>query len=74
MGILENIMGTKEQNETAQKNLDKQASEGGKLAKMLGGNATPKESKEVPKEVVKKAKGGKVAGKLATRGYGKARA
>ena len=37
MGIVENILGTKEQNETAQKNLDKQATEGSKLAKFLGG-------------------------------------
>jgi len=38
MGIMENILGTKEQNEIAQKNLDKQASEGSKLAKFFGGN------------------------------------
>lgn len=62
MGILENILGTKEQNETAQKNLDKQASEGSKLAKFLGGNPTPKEKevKETPQPVEKKAKGGSV--------------
>ena len=62
MGIMENILGTKEQNETAQKNLDKQASEGSKLAKFLGGNPTPKEKevRETPQPVEKKAKGGKV--------------
>ena len=60
MGILENILGTKEQNETAQKNLDKQASEGSKLAKFLGGNPAPKEVKETPQPVEKKAKGGSV--------------
>ena len=60
MGILENILGTKEQNETAQKNLDKQASEGSKLAKFLGGNPAPKEVKETPQPVEKKAKGGKI--------------
>jgi len=63
MGILENILGTKEQNEIAQKNLDKQASEGSKLAKFLGGNPEPKEKevKETPQPVKKMAKGGKVS-------------
>lgn len=60
MGILENILGTKEQNETAQKNLDKQATEGSKIAKFLGGKSA--ETKPEPKvEPVKKAKGGKVS-------------
>jgi hypothetical protein len=60
--LKDNILGTKEQNETAQKNLDKQASEGSKLAKFLGGNPAPKEKevKETPQPVEKKAKGGKV--------------
>jgi len=57
---MENILGTKEQNEIAQKNLDKQASEGSKLAKFLGGNPEPKEKevKETPQPVKKMAKGG----------------
>jgi hypothetical protein len=65
MGIVENILGTKEQNETAQKNLDKQASEGSKLAKFLGGKPAetkPTETKPEPKtEPVKKAKGGSIS-------------
>jgi hypothetical protein len=48
MGIVENILGTKEQNETAQKNLDKQATEGSKLAKFLGGK--PAEAGMMPPE------------------------
>jgi hypothetical protein len=49
MGILENIIGSKEQNETAQKNLDKQAREGSKLAKFLGGNPIAEEATPGPK-------------------------
>ena len=60
MGIVENILGTKEQNETAQKNLDKQATEGSKLAKFLGGK--PAETKPEPKaEPVKRAAGGSIS-------------
>ena len=49
MGILENIIGTKEQNETAQKALDKQAREGSKIAKFLGGNPVAEEMTPGPK-------------------------
>jgi hypothetical protein len=35
--LYENVMGTPEQNATAQKSMDKQAQAGSKLAKMLGG-------------------------------------
>lgn len=35
--LKENILGTPEQNKTAQENLDKQAAQGSKLAKVLGG-------------------------------------
>ena len=38
MGILENILGTKEQNRIAQENLDLQARKGSKMAKFLGGS------------------------------------
>jgi hypothetical protein len=44
--IYENVMGTSEQNETAQKNLDKQATEGSKLAKFLGGKTKKDEGFE----------------------------
>jgi hypothetical protein len=61
--IKEALLGTEEQNRVAQANLDKQASQGSTLAKMLGGNAAPKEKevKETPQPVEKKAKGGKVS-------------
>ena len=69
MGIVENILGTKEQNETAQKNLDKQATEGSKLAKFLGGK--PAETKPEPKvEPVKKAKGGMIKSSASKRADG----
>jgi uncharacterized protein (DUF2225 family) len=64
MGIMENILGTKEQNETAQKNLDKQATEGSKLAKFLGGKPAetkPETKPETKTEHVKKAKGGSIS-------------
>ena len=60
-------MGTEEENRKAQERLDKQATEGSTAAKMLGGKEV---TKEKPEPVKKMAKGGKVAGKLATRGYG----
>jgi hypothetical protein len=59
--IKEALLGTDEQNRVAQANLDKQAAEGSKLAKFLGGNPEPKEVKETPQPVEKKAKGGKVS-------------
>jgi hypothetical protein len=37
--LKENILGTEEQNKTAQENLDKQAAKGSKLASFLGGKA-----------------------------------
>ncbi len=51
--IKENVMGTEEENRKGQADLDKQATEGSKMAKFLGGKDT--------KEPVKKAKGGKVS-------------
>ena len=64
MGLKENLLGTEEQNRIAQANLDKQATEGSKLAKFLGGKPTetkPTENKpELKAEPVKKAKGGMV--------------
>ena len=64
MGLKENLLGTEEQNRIAQANLDKQATEGSKLAKFLGGKPTetkPTETKpELKAEPVKKAKGGMV--------------
>jgi hypothetical protein len=61
--IKEALLGTEEQNRIAQENLDKQAREGSKLAKFLGGNPEPKETvvKETPQPVEKKAKGGKIS-------------
>ena len=56
--IKEALLGTDEQNRIAQANLDKQASEGSKLAKFLGGNPAPKEVKETPQPVKTMAKGG----------------
>jgi hypothetical protein len=58
--IKEALLGTDEQNRVAQANLDKQASEGSKLAKFLGGNPEPKQVQETPKPVAKK-KGGKIS-------------
>jgi hypothetical protein len=52
--IKNNILGTPEQNKTAQENLDKQATEGSKLAKMLGGKTNSE-----PKPAAKK-RGGKI--------------
>jgi len=52
--LYENVVGTPEQNKTAQENLDKQATEGSKLAKMLGGKTNSE-----PKPAAKK-RGGKV--------------
>lgn len=51
-GLYENVMGTPEQNATAQANLDKQAKEGSKLAKFFGGKA---DAESAP---VKKCSGG----------------
>ena len=56
--IKEALLGTDEQNRIAQANLDKQATEGSKLAKFLGGNPKEKEVKETPQPVKKMAKGG----------------
>jgi hypothetical protein len=53
--IKEALLGTDEQNRVAQANLDKQASEGSKLAKFLGGNPEPKQPQQAP---VQKKKGG----------------
>jgi hypothetical protein len=60
--IKEALLGTDEQNRIAQENLDKQAREGSRIAKFLGGNPEPKEKevKETPQPVSKK-KGGKVS-------------
>jgi hypothetical protein len=49
-----NLMGTPEQNATAQANLDKQAAQGSKLAKFLGGKA------DAPSAPVGKCSGGKM--------------
>lgn len=59
--LKEAFLGTEEQNRKGQEMLDKQASEGSKIAKFLGGNPTPKEVKETPQPVEKKAKGGKIS-------------
>jgi len=39
--IKENVMGTEEENRKAQADLDKQATEGSKMAKFLGGKEAP---------------------------------
>ena len=60
--LKEAFLGTEQQNKDAQAMLDKQASEGSRLAKFLGGNPAPKEKevKETPQPVQKK-KGGKIS-------------
>ena len=60
--IKEALLGTEKQNKDAQEMLDKQASQGSKLAEFLGGNPTPKEKevKETP-QPVKKKNGGKIS-------------
>jgi hypothetical protein len=55
--IKEAILGTDEQNRKGQEMLDKQASEGSKLAKFLGGNPEPKQPQQAP---VQKKKGGTI--------------
>jgi len=52
--LYENVMGTPEQNRIAQESMDKQAKEGSKLAKFLGGKA---DAESAP---VKKCGGGKM--------------
>lgn len=51
--LKENLLGTPEQNRVAQEQMDKQAREGSKLAKFLGGNT------EAPSAPVAKKRGGK---------------
>lgn len=57
--LYENTMGTPEQNRIAQENLDKQAAQGSKLAKMLGGQGavTDKERAMAPSAPVNQSSG-----------------
>ena len=59
--LYENTMGTPEQNKIGQENLDKQAAQGSKLAKMLGGKAdAPSAPVNQEEGTFNKKRGGKV--------------
>jgi len=65
--IKEALLGTEEQNKVAQANLDKQASQGSSLAKMLGGNPAPKQPET---STEKKKAGGTVKSSASKRADG----
>jgi hypothetical protein len=59
--LYENVVGTPEQNRIGQERLDEQATEGSKIAKLLGGKAkAPSATKNESEDTFNKRRGGKV--------------